>query len=111
MPELVRLYIRHVLIGWGIAALFCVMLVYLDVAGLRHLILETSSGWIAALVLFVSNGALFAGVQFGIAVMRMAEDDDGPRGGRRQEILRRPVLERAAIPVMAEPKPDMRRRR
>ncbi|MFC2968312.1 hypothetical protein [Acidimangrovimonas pyrenivorans] len=102
MPELIRLYIRHVLIGWGISALFCVGLIWFDVAGLRHLVLETQSGWIAAFMLFISNGVVFAGVQFGIAVMRMAEDDDGPRGGRRQETRSRPALLRALVPVRVE---------
>jgi uncharacterized membrane protein len=106
MPELVRLYIRHVLIGWGIAALFVVMLVWLDVAGLRHLILETDMGWVAALALFISNGALFAGAQFAIAVMLMAEDDNGPRGGRRERAAK--VWLPVAIPV--EDKPVTERR-
>jgi hypothetical protein len=34
---------------------------------------------------------VFAGVQFGIAVMRMAESDDAPRGGLRQHRLLVPV--------------------
>ena len=102
MPELVRLYIRHVLIGWAIAALFCVGLVAFDVAGLKHLILETQSGWIAGLMLFVSNGVVFAGVQFAIAVMGMAEDDGGPKGGRRQDLRPRPAPMRAALPIPVE---------
>lgn len=97
MPQLVRLYIRHVLIGFGIAALFSAMLVWLDAGGLRHLIFGTDLGWVAALMLFVANGTLFAGVQFGIAVMLMADDDDGPRGGRRARVARQPVP--VAIPV------------
>ena len=97
MPKLVRLYVRHVLIGWGVAALFCVMLVWMNVAGLRHLILETDMGWVAALALFISNGTLFAGVQFSIAVMMLAEDNDGPRGGRRERAAK--VWLPLAIPV------------
>ncbi len=107
MPALVRLYIRHVVIGFAISAAFCAMLVWMNVAGLGHLILETDLGWVAALMLFVSNGVVFAGVQFAIAVMLLAEDDTGPRGGRRQSAAR--VLLPVAIPVR-DVRQDRRRR-
>lgn len=107
MPALVRLYIRHVLIGFGISAAFCAMLVWMNIAGLGHLILETNLGWVAAIMLFVSNGVVFAGVQFAIAVMMMAEDDDGPRGGHRDSVAK--VWLPVAIPV--KDAPQARRRR
>ena len=108
MPKLVRLYILHVLIGFGISAAFCVTIVWLNVAGLRHLVLETDMGWVAAAMLFVSNGVVFAGVQFAIAVMLLAEDDEGPRGGRRQRVAKAwlPV----AIPAREKPAMDRRPR-
>ena len=82
MPKLIRLYIVNVLIGFAISALFLGVLLALDVAGLRHLILGTTAGWAAGLLLFFSNGIVFAGVQFAIAVMNLAEDDvQPPRGG------------------------------
>lgn len=84
MPKLVRLYITSVAIGFGLAAAFVAMLVWFDVGGLGHLVLDTTSGWIAGLMLWVSNGIIFAGTQFGIAIMNMAEKDETPRGGRRQ---------------------------
>jgi hypothetical protein len=37
------------------------------------------------------NGVFFGGVQFAIAVMRMAEDDHTPRGGLRQHLVPIPV--------------------
>jgi len=86
MPKLVKMYIRNVAIGWVVAAIFVALLVGLNVANLGHLVLETSGGWLAALMLWVANGVVFAGVQFAIAVMRMAENDDGPRGGKRQPV-------------------------
>jgi hypothetical protein len=99
MPKLVRLYIVHSAIGFAIAAAFVAGLVWLDVAGLRHLVLETPSGWLAGLMLFVANGIVFAGVQFAIAVMRMADPDDGPRGGGRRPVglvpVRAPAVARA----------------
>ena len=51
MPELVHLYIRNILLGGVLALVFTVALVALDVAGLRHLTLETSGGWLALAML------------------------------------------------------------
>lgn len=91
MPKLIRLYIVNVAIGFAISAAFLAMLVGLDVAGFRHLILGTEMGYVAGAMFFVANGIIFAGVQFGIAVMRLAEDDDTPRGGTRQHNVPAPV--------------------
>lgn len=91
MPKLIRLYIVNVAIGFGISAAFLALLVGFDVAGFRHLILETDMGFVAAAMFFVANGIIFAGVQFGIAVMRLAEEDDTPRGGNRQHAKLVPV--------------------
>ena len=93
MPRLVRLYIRQVLIGFALAAVFTGLLVWQDVAGLRHLILDTADGPLAAFLLVVFNGIVFSGVQFGIAIMRLAEPADSGGGGRAAE----PVAQ--AIPV------------
>lgn len=81
MPKLIRLYVASVLTGFGLAAVFVGLLLGLDVAGLRHLILGTEMGWLGGVMLWAFNGIVFAGVQFGVAVMRMAErDDEPPRG-------------------------------
>ena len=82
MPELIRLYIRNVLIGWALAAVFVAMLVGFNIANLGHLVMETQGGWLAAGMLWAANAVVFGGVQFAIAVMRLA-DDDAPRGGNR----------------------------
>jgi len=94
MPKLIKLYIRHVAIGFGISALFLAAMIALDIANLRHLLLNTPSGWLAALMIFMFQGSIFAGVQFGIAVMGMAGKDDGPKGGSRA-----PVATRRPAPV------------
>jgi len=91
MPRLVHFYIRHVLIGWAIAAAFVAVLIGFDVAGLRHLVFNVSGGWIAAALLFLANASVFGGVQFAIAVMGMAEDD-GPKGGLRLRLPAWPAL-------------------
>lgn len=77
MPELVRLYIRECLLGFAIAILFSMALVIVNVGNLRHLVTSVDGGWLAFGMLAVFNGIVFAGVQFGITVMRLANDDEG----------------------------------
>ena len=89
MPKLIRLYIVSVAIGFALAAVFVALLVWQDVAGLRHLIFGSEMGWVAALMMVMFHGVVFAGVQFAIAVMRMAEPPEGPRGGTRAPHLER----------------------
>ena len=101
MPKLVRLYIVNVAIGFALSGLFLAVLLALDVAGLRGLILGSSSGWLAGVMIFMFSGSIFAGVQFGIAVMGMADKDDTPRGGLRQHA--------APVPVRVEIKATVRK--
>ena len=96
MPKLVRLYIVSVAIGFAIAVAFVAGLLWLDVAGLRGLVLGSQSGWLAGLMLVVFNGIVFAGVQFGYAVMALARDDAGGAGGRRMPNM--PLM----MPVLAK---------
>lgn len=82
MPSLIKMYITQCLIGFGLATVFVAGLLYMNVANLWHLVVNTDGGFLALAMLWVANGLVFAGVQFGIAVMRMQErDSDGPRGG------------------------------
>ncbi|WP_297768462.1 hypothetical protein [uncultured Roseovarius sp.] len=99
MPKLIRLYITNVAIGFGIAAAFVGMLLWFDVANLWHLVTHSDKGLLAVVILWVANGIVFAGVQFAIAVMRLKDDDDEPRGGHRQHVMRREYL---ALPVRAD---------
>ncbi|WP_372603163.1 hypothetical protein [Actibacterium sp.] len=84
MPQLVRLYIRQILIGFALSAVFVTGLLWLNVANLGHLVSTSNMGLVAALMLFMFNGIVFAGVQFGIAVMRMADHGSDFGGGKRQ---------------------------
>lgn len=84
MPKLVRLYIVNCALGFAIGTAFVAGLIALDVANLRHLVFGSPMGWLAAAMMVMSNGVVFAGVQFGIALMRLADPEDGPRGGRKQ---------------------------
>lgn len=104
MPELVRLYIRSVALGFAISAAFTGGLIWWDVAGIGHLILGSDIGLVAALMMVVFNGIVFAAVQFGWQIMAMAEDDQGPRGGHG-------VREPALIPVRVTVSPVRRIRR
>ena len=87
MPKLIALYIRSVAIGFGLSAVFLGLMLWFDVAGLRHLIFGSDMGLVAAAMVFMFQGVIFAGVQFGIAVMSMADDDSGPKGGLRDYLL------------------------
>ncbi len=95
IPRLVRLYIKQVAYGFVLSAVFVGMLLGFNVANLRHLMFATDGGWIAGLMLFFFNGLVFAGVQFAIAIMRMADPEDkGPKGGHRA-----PVRQGQLIPI------------
>ncbi len=87
MPKLIRLYIVNVAIGFALALAFTAMLIGLDVANLRHLVFADRMGWVAVFMLVVFHTALFAGVQFAIAVMNLAQDDKGGGKGRRSPVL------------------------
>ncbi|NVO29062.1 hypothetical protein HJ526_16655 [Donghicola sp. C2-DW-16] len=98
MPKLVRLYITQVFVGFGLSAAFVSALLYLNVANLWHLVTHSSGGALAVLMLWVFNGIVFAGVQFGISIMRLGQDDDTPRGPRQHALVR----EYAPIPVRTD---------
>ena len=82
MPKLVRLYIQSIVVGLALSVLFLGALVWLDIGGLGGLILGSSTGLVAAAMLIVCNGIIFAGAQFAYVIMGMADHGDGPRGGR-----------------------------
>ncbi len=95
MPALISLYIRNVAFGILLAMIFVAGLLWLDVGNLWHLVSTSPIGWVAVIMLVVCNAVVFSGVQFAIAVMRMADPaDDAPRGPRA------PVTP-APVPVLA----------
>lgn len=101
MPKLIKLYIRSCSIGFLVAALFVAGLLWFNVANLGYLVSHADKGWLAVLILWLANGIVFAGVQFGIAVMGLADkdDDDDHRGGPGVHAL---AEDQVAIPVEAE---------
>lgn len=108
MPSLIKLYIRQSAIGFGLSAIFVAALLWFDVANLGHLVTHSPSGGLAVLLLWFFNGIVFASVQFGIAIMRMSDDDDldGGRAARGPVATTTP----ARVPVGAEQGGPNRRR-
>ncbi len=80
MPRLVRLYIHSALIGFLAAAVFVALIYWFNVANLGHLVGGSDIAVMATLAFWVLNGIVFSGVQFGYAIMQMAERD--PDDGR-----------------------------
>lgn len=92
MPKLIKVYLQQIVIGFGLSAVFTVILLYMNVANLRHLVFNSSEGLLGLFLIFFFNGLVFAGVQFGIRIMRMGhedDDDDDDRGTpiRVQEMI------------------------
>lgn len=86
MPKLIRFYIINCIIGFTVSAVFVGAIMWFNVANLWQLVSGSDIGIMAIVVFWVLNGIVFAGVQFGVAVMLMADredKDDGPRGGMR----------------------------
>lgn len=105
MPKLIRLYIVNVALGFGLALVFVALLVWQDVAGLGQLILHSDIGWLAGLMMVMFHGVVFGGVQFAIAVMRMAEPTDkGPRGGTKAPLVARHP-KAVLVPIKAQRRP------
>ncbi|NNL35289.1 MAG: hypothetical protein HKP35_05685 [Silicimonas sp.] len=71
MPDLIRLYIRQCLTGMALGIVFSVALVVLNVGNIGHLVGEVEGGWLGFALLCLFNGIVFAGVQFGLTIMRM----------------------------------------
>ena len=103
MPQLVRFYIRHTLIGFAVAAAFVAALLWFNVANLWHLVTHSDVGVLAVFLLVMFHGIVFSGVQFGISIMRLAEKDDNSGGTRA------PQHADLLIPVRTDDDPRRRR--
>ena len=78
LPRVVRLYILNCLFGFILSGTFSALILWLDVAGIGHLVTTVSGGWLAMGVFFMLNGIVFAGVQTAIVVWSMDYDDTPP---------------------------------
>lgn len=98
MPDLIKMYIKNVLIGFAIAAGFVAMLLWFNVMNLWQLVSHSDAGILAVVVLWFAHGIVFAGVQFAWAVMAMAErNDQGPRRGLPVTQEMQPVRAEATV--------------
>lgn len=68
--------LRHALIGFAIGMVFVIALLWLDLGGLRSLLLRDAGGWLAAGLLVFFAGSTFAAVQMGMAVMLSGGTDE-----------------------------------
>jgi hypothetical protein len=98
MPRLVRLYILHSAIGFALSAVLVAALVWADVAQLGRLVVQHPAGPFAAFLLWVANGIVLAGAQFGIALTLMSEDG-GDGGGGAMPLARAAAPAPQAVPV------------
>ncbi len=85
MPKLIQLYLKHVAIGFAIAAVFVAGLLYLNIANLWQLVSNSDVAVLAVFMMVFVNGIVFSGVQFAIVIMTLPEED-GDSGGKRQPV-------------------------
>ena len=85
MPKLIKLYTLSCLIGFGISAMFTVLVLYFNVANIGYLVSGDPMGWLAVLMMWLFNGSVFGAVQFAWKIMQMRDDDapQDPHGGKR----------------------------
>jgi hypothetical protein len=96
MPKLVRLYLRNVALGFLLAVVFVGLILWLNVGNLWHLVTTSPDGALAVGLLVLFNAIVFSGVQFAIAVMRLAEPEDHGGGNAHA-----PIVTVAPVPAMS----------
>lgn len=104
-PDLIKLYIKSCAYGFILSAVFVGLLIGFDVMGLGGLIARSDVGIVAIFMMWVLNGVVFASVQFAIAIMGMAEDDDDDRRGG----MKMPVFLAEPVPVRVQARAPKRR--
>ncbi|MFO6462752.1 hypothetical protein ACK8OR_00035 [Jannaschia sp. KMU-145] len=72
MPRIIRLYLKAIAVGFGVAALFTALLLWWDVGGLGRLIAGSDRGALATFLLWFFNGIVFTGVQVVWILSQMA---------------------------------------
>ncbi|MEM9319010.1 MAG: hypothetical protein AAGA70_08370 [Pseudomonadota bacterium] len=79
MPAHIRFLLRHAATGFVIALAFTALILWTDLAGIRHLVLNTSEGPLALSVFVVFCTITFGAVQMGIRIMTLGNDDGDKR--------------------------------
>ena len=72
-PRLVRFLVSHVVVGFGVAAVFVGGFVAADPNGAGTVLLTAAGHWWPVVALWGLTGLTFGAVQFGAAMMLMAE--------------------------------------
>lgn len=98
MPPLIRLFVVNTALGCAASAAFVAMLFAFNVANLWGLVSNSDVGLLAGFLLWFFHATVFSAVQIGIAMMRLADPDDLPRGPRPN------LPELAKIPVISRPR-------
>lgn len=82
-PHLMRLYLRHCLVGFILSAIFVALILWYDVARIGSLVVGSDVGLLAVFLLWFFHGTIFGSVQFAVSIMLNADrdDDDDHRGG------------------------------
>ncbi|GGH08327.1 hypothetical protein GCM10007036_03760 [Alsobacter metallidurans] len=92
-----RLVLEHAAVGALLGLVFAVALLAFDAHGLRRLIAESDSGYVAFAMLAVGFMVTFGSLVAGGAIMSLPKgDDDGPGGGRRYRLQPIPVRARSS---------------
>ncbi len=87
MSKFITFLFRNALGGALAGVVFSGIIVWSDVAGLRHLVLETADGPLAAGVMTVFFMITFASVQMGRAIMAMSEPENDQPPPRRGKLI------------------------
>ena len=81
MAQSNRASIVNAAIGFGVAAVFVVGLVGMNVAGVGQMVRGSGMGVVAAVALWILHGVAFTAIQIAFKSIGL-DDDDGPRGGK-----------------------------
>ena len=83
MPKLVRYLLHHALVGFILAIVAVALMMSVDFAGLRTLIMASDVGGLALFMLTFFLGLTLASVQMGMAIV-LLDDRHGGRGRPRR---------------------------
>lgn len=82
-PKLVRFFLCHAAVGFGLAAVFVASFLLADPHGAGSVLLGAAGHWWPAVVLWFFVGLTFGSVQIGAATMLLgSRTDSDPPGGR-----------------------------
>ena len=75
MPTLPRIFIVNGLLGFVISGAFIILLLWLNVSGLRDMVMMSDDGLFGLGLIWFMNGLLFGAVQIAYVVMTAGEDN------------------------------------